>query len=143
MTTPVELASLVKQPFELLREIERRSAQLHSGAAGTSQHAEWVGVGFRVGEEQFLASRDQVREVLMLPEAMTRVSHAKMALEYIHLIGGTAYLPKRMVEKDLSFGLLHAVTGAPSFERQAYATYPVRSSKLNRIEEALTLIRGE
>ena len=77
MTTTVELASLVKQPFELLREIERRSAQVQSGGAGTMRHSEWVGVGFRIGEENFLASREQVREVLMLPESMTRVPGAK------------------------------------------------------------------
>ena len=73
MTAPVELASLVQQPFELLREIERRSIAAHSGAGGSAMPAEWVGIGFRIGDEQFLASREQVREVLMLPDAMTRV----------------------------------------------------------------------
>lgn len=77
MSTTVELASLVKQPFELLREIERRSAQVQSGGSGTTQHAEWVGVGFRIGDEKFLASREQVREVLMLPDSTTRVPGAK------------------------------------------------------------------
>ncbi len=77
MATAVELASLVQQPFELLREIERRSAQVHSGGAATAQGTEWVGVGFRIGDENFLSSREQVREVLMLPEAMTRVPGAK------------------------------------------------------------------
>ena len=77
MGTSAELASLVKQPFELLREIERRSVGAHSGAGGTSMQAEWVGIGFRIGEEQFVASREQVREVLMLPESMTRVPGAK------------------------------------------------------------------
>jgi len=77
MTKPVELASLVKQPFELLREIERRSAQAQTGDAGGAPQAEWVGVGFRLGEEQFVSSRDQVREVLMLPDAMSRVPGAK------------------------------------------------------------------
>ena len=56
------------------------------------------------------------------PEAMTRVSHAKMALEYISLIGGSAYLPRRMVYKDIELGLLHEVTDAPAFTRQAWAT---------------------
>ena len=77
------------------------------------------------------------------PEAMTRVSHAKMAIDYMSSIGGTAYLPYRMVEKDLEFGLLHRVRDAPTFERQAFATYPVRSSRLDRIEECLKLVRFE
>jgi twitching motility protein PilI len=77
MSAPVELASLVKQPFELLREIERRSITAHSGAGGGAMPAEWVGIGFRIGDEQFVASREQVREVLMLPDSMTRVPGAK------------------------------------------------------------------
>lgn len=77
MANTVELISLVKQPFELLREIERRSANLQSGPSSGSLAAEWVGVGFRIGEEAFVASREQVREVLMLPESMSRVPGAK------------------------------------------------------------------
>jgi twitching motility protein PilI len=73
----VALAELVEQPFELLQEIERRSRQAHAGEGAASMPAEWVGVGFRIGEEQFVASREQVREVLMLPDGMTRVPGAK------------------------------------------------------------------
>jgi len=72
-----ELAALVEQPFELLQEIERRSRAAHSGQGAGSAPAEWVGVGFRIGEEQFVASREQVREVLMLPDAVTRVPGAR------------------------------------------------------------------
>jgi len=72
-----DLAALVEQPFELLAEIERRSLRAHAGEAGVAVPAEWVGVGFRIGEEQFVASREQVREVLMLPEGMTRVPGSK------------------------------------------------------------------
>jgi twitching motility protein PilI len=77
MNEAVELASLVSQPFELLREIERRSASAQAGVGGGPGAGEWVGVGFRIGEERFLAARDEVREVLMLPEAMTRVPGAR------------------------------------------------------------------
>ena len=72
-----DLAALVEQPFELLQEIERRSRAVHSGQGAGSTTAEWVGVGFRIGEEQFVASREQVREVLMLPDDMTRVPGAR------------------------------------------------------------------
>ena len=76
MSDSPALASLAEQPFELLREMERRSRAAHSGEAASGMPSEWVGVGFRVGEEQFVASRDQVREVLILPETMTRVPGA-------------------------------------------------------------------
>ena len=77
MSEPTALATLIEQPFELLQEIERRSQQAHGGPGSSAMPAEWVGVGFRIGEEHFVASREQVREVLMLPEGMTRVPGAK------------------------------------------------------------------
>ena len=77
MSTAPDLESLVEQPFELLQELERRSRVAIAGVGTGSISDEWVGIGFRIGEEQFVASRDQVREVLMLPESMTRVPGAK------------------------------------------------------------------
>lgn len=77
MSDAIDLKTLIKQPFELLTEIERRSRKMHSGQGGADAPNEWVGVGFRIGEERFVASRDAVREVLMLPDNMTRVPGAK------------------------------------------------------------------
>ncbi len=76
-------------------------------------------------------------------ESPTRVSHAKMALEYLNIIGGSAYLPRRMVAGELELGLLHEVTDAPVIERQAYATYPVRSPRMDLVENALDMIHWE
>jgi twitching motility protein PilI len=72
-----DLAALVEHPFELLQEMERRSRAAHAGQGAGAAPEEWVGVGFRIGEEPFVAARDQVREVLMLPDTMTRVPGAK------------------------------------------------------------------
>ena len=77
------------------------------------------------------------------PQSMTRVSHAKMALEYITSLGGSAYLPRRMVSRELELGLLHDIPGAPLFARQAYATFPVRSSRLELIETSLSLVLSD
>jgi twitching motility protein PilI len=72
-----DLAALVEHPFELLQEMERRSRAAHAGQGAGAVPSEWVGVGFRIGDEQFVASREQVREVLMLPDTMTRVPGAQ------------------------------------------------------------------
>jgi len=77
MIAKADLASLVEQPFELLQELERRSRAAVAGQGAGALPEEWVGIGFRIGQEQFVADRDVVREVLMLPEAMTRVPGAK------------------------------------------------------------------
>ncbi|HZD53470.1 MAG TPA: chemotaxis protein CheW [Woeseiaceae bacterium] len=72
-----ELATLASEPFELLKELERRSRAAVAGQGADGAAAEWVGVGFRIGEEQFVAGREEVREVLMLPQTITRVPGAK------------------------------------------------------------------
>lgn len=77
MNEAVQLEALVEQPFELLQEMERRSRAALAGQSGGDLPSEWVGVGFRIGQDQFVADRDQVREVLMLPSSMTRVPGAK------------------------------------------------------------------
>lgn len=77
MNQAVQLEALVEQPFDLLQEMERRSRIAIAGKGGGELPAEWVGIGFRIGQEQFLADRNQVREVLMMPDAVTRVPGAK------------------------------------------------------------------
>ncbi len=75
------------------------------------------------------------------PEAMTRVSQPKIALEYIQMLGGSAYLPMRMISEHLKSGLLYAVKDAPVFHRPAYAAYPVRSPRMELIEQSLNLLK--
>ena len=66
-------AAATQEPIELLLDYERRLA-----AAGTRLPAQeevrdrWSGIGVRVGSERFVASMDEVREVLD-PPACTRV----------------------------------------------------------------------
>jgi len=76
--TTSSLRALKEHPFELLRELERRSRAAAVGAHGDEAGlVEWVGVGFRLGPERFVVPRDEVREVLMVPAAITRVPGAK------------------------------------------------------------------
>jgi twitching motility protein PilI len=77
MSSSADLATLVEQPFELLQEMELRSRAAHADQGVGPLPSEWVGVGFRIGDEQFIASREQVREVLILPESMSRVPGAQ------------------------------------------------------------------
>jgi twitching motility protein PilI len=77
MSRSVDLATLVSEPFELLKELERQSRAAHAGQGSEGLASEWVGIGFRIGDEQFVAGRREVREVLMLPQTMTRVPGAK------------------------------------------------------------------
>jgi len=62
------LLDLRERPFELLKELERRSRIAASGRGQESGHQEeWVGVGFRVGRTRLVAAREEVREVLTWP----------------------------------------------------------------------------
>ena len=72
------LRSLRDRPFELLKEMERRSRTVAAGSApDTGAGREWVGVAFRMGGETFLVAREETREVLGHPAVITRIPGAK------------------------------------------------------------------
>lgn len=73
------------------------------------------------------------------PEPRVRVGQAKMALAYMLELGGSAYLPERMIGHELHTGLLHKVSGAEAINRNAYAVYPVRSSREALIQAVLAM----
>ena len=72
------LRGLRDRPFELLKELEKRSRNLAAGSAPESAAGqEWVGVAFRMGGETFLVAREETREVLGYPASVTRIPGAK------------------------------------------------------------------
>jgi twitching motility protein PilI len=73
-----DLRTLRDRPFDLLLEIERRSKAALAGSQGDNVDAEeWVGIGFRLADEQFVVARDEIHEVLMVPALIARVPGAK------------------------------------------------------------------
>jgi twitching motility protein PilI len=77
MSSASDLDALIEHPFELLQQLEHKSRSAVAGKGIGTLPEEWVGIGFRIGQEHFVANRDDIREVLMLPESMTRVPGAK------------------------------------------------------------------
>lgn len=73
------------------------------------------------------------------PEPHVRIGQARIALAHMLDIGGSAYLPARMVADDIAVGQLHMVPDAPTIELTAYAVFPVRSAKADLIKQALGL----
>ena len=72
------LRALRDRPFELLKELEKRSRSVTAGRAPDAAAAqEWVGVAFRMGGETFLVAREETREVLGYPTVVTRIPGAK------------------------------------------------------------------
>jgi twitching motility protein PilI len=76
--TDISLRSLRDRPFELLKELEKRSrAVAAASVTEATSGKEWVGVAFRMGGETFLVAREETREVLGYPTAVTRIPGAK------------------------------------------------------------------
>jgi twitching motility protein PilI len=72
------LRSLRDRPFELLKELEKRSrAVAAANIPETTTGREWVGVAFRMGGETFLVAREETREVLGYPAVVTRIPGAR------------------------------------------------------------------
>jgi twitching motility protein PilI len=66
------------RPFELLKELEKRSRTVASaGPPDAAASREWVGVACRMGGETFLIAREETREVLGYPAVITRIPGAK------------------------------------------------------------------
>ena len=85
----MSLQALAEQPFELLVELERRARAAIAAREGTPTASdEWVGIGFRLGAERFVTSRADVREVLPIPDQVTRVPGAKPWLRGIANLRG-------------------------------------------------------
>lgn len=85
----MSLAELKDRPFELLLELERL-ARLASAArdGGATAADEWTGIGFRIGAEHFVTGRGDVREVLPIPEPLTRVPGSRAWLRGIANVRG-------------------------------------------------------
>jgi twitching motility protein PilI len=72
------LRDLRDRPFELLKELEKRSrAAVAESVPRAGASREWVGVAFRMGGETFLVAREETREVLGYPAVVTRIPGAK------------------------------------------------------------------
>lgn len=55
-------------PFELLLDIERRCLNNASGLPTLDKvEEEWIGIGFRVGDDKLIASMSEIKEILDLP----------------------------------------------------------------------------
>jgi twitching motility protein PilI len=77
--TEQSLRNLRDRPFELLKELEKRSRMVAAGnTPDTAAGQEWVGVAFRMGGETFLVAREETREVLGYPAVVTRIPGAKL-----------------------------------------------------------------
>lgn len=74
----MSLEALIERPFDLLVEMERLArAAIAAREGGGSSAEEWVGIAFRLGAENFVAPRSDVREIIPVPEQLTRVPGAK------------------------------------------------------------------
>ena len=84
-----KLSELASDPFAALVEIDRR-ARLVAGAVQRVGEggADWVGLGFRIGEQQLVVARDEVREVLACPP-LTRVPGARRWMRGLGNVRGT------------------------------------------------------
>jgi twitching motility protein PilI len=108
----LSLRALADRPFELLVELERRARAAVAARQGSPAPAdEWVGIGFRLGAERFVTSRSDVREVLPVPEQVTRVPGAKSWLRGIANVRGQLLT---IVDLKSFLG-----AGGPANERQA------------------------
>jgi twitching motility protein PilI len=85
----LSLREFISDPFALLLEIEQRAkAAIASRQGDNSSVEEWIGVAFRLASERFVTARADVREVLPVPDQITRIPGAKPWLRGIANVRG-------------------------------------------------------
>ena len=67
-----DFGALREKPFELLRAMEVRAREAMAGGSGEAA-SQWTGIGFRLGGDSFVVDRDEIREVMLVPQELTRV----------------------------------------------------------------------
>jgi twitching motility protein PilI len=98
------LRALRDRPFELLKELEKRSRTVAAAnVTETDAGQEWVGVAFRMGGETFLVAREETREVLGYPAAVTRIPGAKSWVKGLANVRG-ALMPMLDLRQFLGSG---------------------------------------
>jgi twitching motility protein PilI len=98
------LRSLRDRPFELLKELEKRSRTVTTtNAPEASAGPEWVGVACRMGGETFLIAREETREVLGYPTVITRIPGAKSWVKGLANVRGSL-LPRSDLRQFLGSG---------------------------------------
>jgi twitching motility protein PilI len=85
----VNLHELYDRPYELLLAMEQRARQTIASRDGADgKRREWIGVGFRLAKDSFVTDRNDVKEVLSVPELLTRVPGAKSWLRGVANVRG-------------------------------------------------------
>jgi twitching motility protein PilI len=98
------LRGLRDRPFELLKELEKRSRTVVANSVAEAETGqEWVGVAFRMGGETFLVAREETREVLGYPAAVTRIPGAKSWVKGLANVRG-ALMPMLDLRQFLGSG---------------------------------------
>jgi len=65
-----------ESPYQLLQVLEKRCRDINQAYDAGNERNEWVGIAFRIGDEIFMTSRSDVREVLT-PLPTTRIPGTK------------------------------------------------------------------
>lgn len=74
------------------------------------------------------------------PTPKMRLGLARLVYDFLLSQGGSAYLPKPMVESDVEAGRLHRVAGAEVFARTAYAVINTNSQQTQAVNHALSFL---
>lgn len=69
------------------------------------------------------------------PEPQTRLASGSLTLHYLLALGGAAYLPDSLVKPHIEEQRLFRVEDAPLIMHRVHAIYPVRSARIDLIDE--------
>lgn len=135
----LDLGFMLEPPqLELLqiRDIGGLSLRLVSSAAQTDLESA-LGDGYLMVDWGLTHTLQHRRLFPDAPEPQTRLASGSLTLHYLLVLGGAAYLPDSVVQPYIDEGRLHRVDAAPQIDHRIHAVYPVRSGRLELINNVL------
>ena len=135
----LDLAFMLEPPqLELLqiRDIGGLSLRLVSSVAQTDLETA-LGDGYLMVDWGLTHALQHRRLFPDAPEPQTRLASGTLTLHYLLELGGSAYLPDSLLQPHVDGGRLYWVDDAPQIDHRIHAVYPVRSGRLELIDEVL------
>lgn len=135
----LDLGFMLEPPqLELLqiRDIGGLSLRLVSSAAQTDLESA-LGDGYLMVDWGLTHALQHRRLFPDAPEPQTRLASGSLTLHCLLELGGAAYLPDSVVQPYIDEGRLHRVDAAPQIDHRIHAVYPVRSGRLELINNVL------
>ncbi len=122
------IVSILKTlPIEFIMVSSEKNLNAEQAVAKNYVYVDW-GTSFSEAHDKYFIG---------IPHPLMRIDVGRIAKSFIRRKGGTAYLPERMVKRDIEIGRLYKVDDAPKIKRNAYIIYNRQNERCDSLAKIM------